>query len=353
MRPAAMALGVVAMVTVAGSASILLQAPTPAAARRAAASATASPASATPQSTPAASTSPAGTAKPTPTSTPASRPRCFGAQSRDPLAPCTNPRLRPRVTPTPAQARAPVVISCDIVGKLASKEVCAFGGEDGAQRTIALVGDSHAGNWRWALTDAMRAFQWRGLRIGHASCPLSTAVRDLPEPNRSSCARWKRAVFAYLRRHREISVVISSQLSGGSGVVPSRGRSAFETAVAGYRRAWRRLPASVERIVVIRDAPKAERWTADCVERAIAARRPAGPRCANTRREALDADPAATAARRSRDPRVVLIDMTAIFCGERRCYPVIGGALVHRDTTHLTKTFAQSLSVPLLRRLEP
>jgi hypothetical protein len=281
-------------------------------------------------------------------------PRCFGAQSRDPLAPCENPRLRLQVTPTPAEARAPVQISCDIVGALVGKEVCAFGVEPSqARRTVALVGDSHAGNWRWALTDAMRQFGWHGLRIGHASCPLSTAVRDLPEPGRSSCARWKRAVFRYLRHHPEIDTLISSQLSGGSGVVPARGRSAFETAVAGYAAAWRRLPRTVERILVLRDAPKAEPWTAGCVERAIAARRPAGPRCANRRRDALDADPAATAARRSRDPRVALIDMTAIFCGVRRCYPVIGGALVHRDTTHMTKTFAQSLSVPLLRRLEP
>jgi hypothetical protein len=296
----------------------------------------------------------APTPTPTPTSTARPRgPRCFGAQSRDPLAPCHNPRLRLRVTPTPAQAQAPLDVPCEIVASLAAKNVCAFGTSAAPTRTIALVGDSHAGNWRWALADTMEAHRWNGVRIGHASCPLSTAVRDLVEPKRSSCARWKRAVFRYLAAHPEISIVISSQLSGGSGVVPSGGRSEFETAVAGYREAWRRLPASVERIVVIRDAPKAEPWTADCVERAIAARRPAGTRCANGRRAALDADPAATAARRSRDPRVVLVDMTAIFCDASRCYPVIGGALVHKDTTHLTKTFAESLGLPLLRRLKP
>lgn len=298
---------------------------------------------------------PAATATPTPAPAATVRgPRCFGAEARDPLLPCHNPKLRLRVTPTPAEARQPVDIECEIVATIASKNVCGFGIEPArARRTVALVGDSHAGMWRWALTATIKRYRWRGVRIGHASCPLSTAVRDLPEPNRSSCARWKDGAFRYLTEHPEISVLVSSQLSGGSGVVPSEGRGRFETAVAGYLDAWRRLPATVERIVVIRDTPKAEGWTAACVERAIAERRPAGSRCTSSRHDALDPDPAATAARRSGDRRVALVDMTTIFCGARRCYPVIGGALVHKDTTHLTPAFARSLGAPLLRRLAP
>ena len=49
-----------------------------------------------------------------------------------------------------------------------------------ARRSVALVGDSYA------------------------SCPLSKALRALPEPNRSHCARWKRAVFEWFERHPEV-----------------------------------------------------------------------------------------------------------------------------------------------------
>ena len=62
---------------------------------------------------------------------------------------------------------------------------------------------------------------WSGVRISHASCPLSKAVRDLPEPNRSHCARWKRAVFKWFERHAEVDTLVRVPISAGSGVVPT------------------------------------------------------------------------------------------------------------------------------------
>jgi hypothetical protein len=182
-------------------------------------------------------------------------------------------------------------------------------------------------------------------------CPPRCAT--CPSPIGSHCARWKRGVFAWFEHRPDVSALFMSELSGDSGVVATNGRSQFETAVAGYRAAWRRLPGTVKHVIVIRDTPKAEPWTLDCVDRARRAHKPAGPVCVNRRTEALDADPAAVAARREHGRRVQLLDLTRIFCGPRVCYPVIGGALVHKDTTHLTATFARTLGEPLLRRLEP
>ena len=44
-----------------------------------------------------------------------------------------------------------------------------------------------------------------------------------------------------------------------------------------------------------------------------------------------------------------LVDMTPFMCDRRRCYPVVGGALVHKDEHHLTAVFAGTLG-PYLRR---
>jgi len=46
------------------------------------------------------------------------------------------------------------------------------------------------------------------------------------------------------------------------------------------------------------------------------------------------------------------IDMTGFFCGRRSCYPVIGGALVLRDQSHLTGTFSGTLGPFLLRAVD-
>ncbi len=40
------------------------------------------------------------------------------------------------------------------------------------------------------------------------------------------------------------------------------------------------------------------------------------------------------------------------MCGRRTCLPVVGGALVHKDETHLTRVFATTLGPYLLRHVD-
>ena len=65
------------------------------------------------------------------------------------------------------------------------------------------------------------------------------------------------------------------------------------------------------------------------------------------RSRALRAEPAAIAA--ESEPRAVVVDLTRFFCDARRCLAVVGGALVHRDVSHMTTTFATTLGPYLLR----
>jgi hypothetical protein len=210
------------------------------------------------------------------------------------------------------------------------------------------LGDSHAGHWRAALDYVAKAKGWRGLSITHSSCPLQKAVRDIPEPRRTSCARWKEDVFKWFEGHPEVSVVFVAGLTGFTGVVPRPGRGRFETSVQSYMDAWRALPRSVSRIVVLRDTPKVRGNTDDCVTRAVARRRAPGPACAVSRSFALERDPAMTAAARVAGSRVARMDLTRYFC-DTRCYPVVGGVLVLRDSHHMTGAFSGTLGPYLLR----
>ena len=49
--------------------------------------------------------------------------------------------------------------------------------------------------------------------------------------------------------------------------------------------------------------------------------------------------------------RVKTIDMTSFFCSRRQCFPVVGGALVYKDVTHLTDVFASSLGPYVVRKV--
>lgn len=280
-------------------------------------------------------------------------PRCFGAAARDPGRPCHDAALRLAVRPSPADAPSLPNSPCAPLARHGGPPVCAFGVRPSeAVAAVALVGDSHAGHWRAALAVVARAKRWRGLSITHSSCPLQKALRDLPEPRRGRCIRWKRQVFAWFAAHPEVGTVFVAGLTGGSGVVPRGGRDEFATAVSSYEAAWASLPASVAHIVVIRDTPKGRADTNACVQRAIARREPAGPRCAVPRGRALDRDPAIAAAARLRSPRVQTVDLTRFFCDGRECFPVVGGVLVRRDNTHLTGLFSSTLGPFLLRAVD-
>ena len=282
---------------------------------------------------------------------PLAEPACFGAAARNPRFRCVNRDLRLAVTPEPDEAVLTPNAACAIV----SRELpytCQFGVHaNQPDRTIALIGDSHAAHWRGALEVVAQTRGWRGYSLTRAGCPLSTAAPDLDLARRQSCASWRNAVFAWFGRHPAVRTVFVSQLAG-LGVRAPRGRDVNEYEVQGFVRAWRRLPDTVREIVVLRDTPVARDSTPACIERAIQRRRRAGETCALQRSRAIRRDAAAIAALRRNSPRVHLVDLTRLMCSPKLCYPVVGGVLVHKDVTHLTPLFASTLGPFLLRAVD-
>ncbi|MDQ3722644.1 MAG: hypothetical protein M3376_06160 [Actinomycetota bacterium] len=282
--------------------------------------------------------------------TPLAEPPCFGAASRNPRFRCVNPELRLAVVPAPAD----VALTPNSPCALTSRELpytCQFGVRSPrATRTVALIGDSHATHWRGALEVVAQTRGWSGYSLTRAGCPLSTATPDLDKARRTSCARWRNAVFAWFGRHPAVRTVFVSQAAGLDVRAP-RGRSPGEYQIQGFIRAWRRLPRTVREIVVLRDTPVARATTPVCVQRARNRRRLPGESCALTRSRVLRHDPAAVAARRPNTARMHVVDMSRFMCSPKLCYPVVGGVLVHKDTTHLTSVFAATLGPFLSERV--
>jgi hypothetical protein len=279
-------------------------------------------------------------------------PKCFGAAARNPRTRCSNPRLRHAVRPTPSMAQITPNAPCWWLKREGLAHPCVFGvRQRSAVRNFALIGDSHAAHWRAAMERVAKVKRWRGVSIANSICSFSRAIKRLRPRGRRKCVRWHRHLLRYFRSHPEINTVFQSQITSREGVFPRPGMSEWETEVWGYQRIWRSLPRTVRHIIVIRDTPIAPEGTPGCVMRARKARRRPGRACAIPRRAALVPDPAAVAASRSRSRRVQLINLSRYFCGKRMCYPVVGGALVHKDVTHMTLTFATSLGPFLLRRV--
>jgi hypothetical protein len=282
---------------------------------------------------------------------PLAEPPCFGAAARNPRYRCVNRALRYAVVPPPDEALLTPNAPCAIVSQQLPY-TCQFGVRaNQPDRTIALIGDSHATHWRGALEVVAQTRGWRGYSLTRAGCPLSTAAPDVDRARRKSCAAWRNAVFAWFGRHPAVRTVFVSQLAG-LGVHAPRGRDAGEYEVQGFLHAWRRLPKTVREIVVLRDTPVMRETTPACIERAVKRHRRPGEACALRRSSAIRRDPAAIAALRRGSPRVHLVDLTQLMCSPKLCYPVVGGVLVHKDVTHLTPLFSSTLGPFLLRAVD-
>jgi hypothetical protein len=250
---------------------------------------------------------------------PEARQRCFGAASRDARKPCRNPKLARAVVPTPD--------------------------------TAVIIGDSHAAHWRAALEIVSQNTKWHGVSITRSGCPYTRAVPRLdPIGRRRACTRWNAEVPRWLAANPQISTVFVVAHFDSSVVVKDP-KNQFNAKMTGYARAWQALPKSVKRVIVIRDTPKSTPDTLNCVRAAMAKHENAGQTCALKRSVALDRDAAASAAARRPSKRVKLIDMTSFFCSTKQCFPVVGGALVYKDISHLTDIFASSLGPYLLRKV--
>ena len=280
----------------------------------------------------------------------AATPRCFGAAARDPLRPCENPRLKRSVTPTPRAA--PLIPGSDCTKQVQEGLVvpCAFGASATAARgQLALIGDSHAAHWRPTVTLIAQRTGWRGVAITKSGCSFSAISRTLPEPQASECETWKSDIVTWLAAHPEVSTVVLANKTPDQDDFSPRPMPSFEAQSSAYVELWNRLPASVQRVFVIRDNPSGRVSTLDCVARMMRKRRSAAKHCAVPRRTALPADPAAAAVASAASPRIQLLDLTPFFCDTRSCYPVVGGVLVYRDLNHLTTLFAETLA-PFVQR---
>ena len=282
----------------------------------------------------------------------ASNPPCLGAAARDPRnQPCVNPKLRNVVIPSPGSVK----FDEGGKGENRNRNVCIDGlkEEDGlsvcglgvkrskAKRQAALIGDSHAAQWRPAFSVLGKERDWYIASMTESGCDFTTVTRMRNPQDPEACAQWKRDIPKWLKAHPEVSTVFFSQLATGD---PSE--------VASYKKAWAGLPSTVKQVVVIRDNPRTTDTSLDCIERAIDRGRPAGVACANPRSEADRTDSAAVAADELGGDRFRTVDLTDFYCDRTRCYPVIGGVLVYADGNHQSPQWNQTLAPFLLRAVE-
>ena len=208
---------------------------------------------------------------------------------------------------------------------------CEFGSPNGHFR-IALVGDSHAGQWFPALNAVARQRGWKLTVYTKASCGFVPIMLGKKKPY-EECYRWGQNLLEQLYASRPDLVIVSHSTGEIAYGASDKGDSVRRIVLA-LRELWAGLGKRGIQVVAIRDTPTMPFNVPECLSK--------GHECTVKRAAVFsDEDPIVLAARE--EPSVALLDFSDAICSADSCAPIIGKVLVWRDNEHLTATYASSL----------
>lgn len=249
-----------------------------------------------------------------------------------------------------SRALSPEMRPCKVEYVQTDPAFCRHGMLEDPEFKVALIGDSHASQWTYALAKEAEQRGWQLDTYAKSSCALAGIEYYLPSIKRDyvECPLWRANLFGMLAK-QDYDVVIGTQSSisylhrHGSGSV-SYGR--WETGMIELTQTLDTLPG---RWILLSDNPQFRRNSPpDCVAKAFLMDLGELSACDEEREFALDKPARAIERRLANDSaRGSWFDLSDLMCDERACRPQIDGALLMSDTNHLS-TFGTQLGASSL-----
>lgn len=236
-------------------------------------------------------------------------------------------------------------LGCHQAGfEMAEADACQFGDRESDYR-VALVGDSHALQWRTAFSVIADQESWALDTYTKSACGFfDVDVQNLDQGVPfDDCSRWNERLMAkLLESDYDLVVTTGSNYytvlrQDGTALEDNEGDQALAES---YARTWTRLTDAGLTVVAMANTPWLDHDVPDCL-----AANPDDPvACATPRTEALTTagDEQARAAEIA--SQVPLIDLNDWVCPRPKCSPVIGGVITYRDSHHITASYATTLA---------
>lgn len=221
------------------------------------------------------------------------------------------------------------------------RDLCPVG--DG-EKTVVLIGDSHARAWIPAFNRIVSTGGWTAYYLVKPQCTaahisIASLDDDRPFTDCSDFQDWVIDVVEDLQP--DLAVVASSPpvngvFSGGERVTSVEGT--IPVLQAGYDELFLELAQHADRVALVRDVPKSPDDPATCLSTGD----PNLDDCMfkPVERSQVLGDVAVTAAQES---GIEVVDPTPWLCYDGECPVVIGGTLSYRDTDHITTEYAANL----------
>lgn len=249
---------------------------------------------------------------------------------------------------------APGAAGCLIDPDEVESPPCIFGDPAGLD-TIVLFGNSHAAQWLAVFDQIGQRRHWKVVLVAKTQCPVASLTFKIAygtgqnrffgkEPD---CLEWLDHAIARIDEIQPDLVVVANCSGCEYMVDPSGDIISKEVWATAVRDTLGRVASVTTRTVILGDIP---RWYGplDCL-----ALHPDAVQSCSKEAESLaaatynDVDRAVAA-----EAGVPFIDVTPWFCDDV-CSPIIGNLVVYANDSHVTSTFAGTLSQVLEATLAP
>jgi peptidoglycan/LPS O-acetylase OafA/YrhL len=221
------------------------------------------------------------------------------------------------------------------------RKLCPHGDGD---RSVVVIGDSHARAWIPAFSRILDAGRWTAYYLVKPQCTaahitIASLDNDAPFTACSDFQHW--VVDQVESLHPDLVVVASSPpvngvFDGGKRITSTDG--IIPILRQGYDDLFLELGRYADRVALVRDVPKSPDDPATC----LSSGNPSLGDCMfePVERSTVLGDVAVESARAS---GIEVVDPTPWLCYQGECPIVIGGTLSYRDTDHITTEYAANL----------
>ncbi|MDQ1397105.1 MAG: hypothetical protein QOG64_2364, partial [Acidimicrobiaceae bacterium] len=257
------------------------------------------------------------------------------------------------LNPAPAKVRDSVFDlpnGCEAVDNQDRNNVCPLG-DVHASRTMAVIGDSHAGMWLPVLDKLAATAHYRlipYIKFGCASAEVNRSPGTLHDGGSTErCNSWRAWVVGEVAKsHWDVVVLAYSHhnpiihADGSKMSLPER-IAAFGD---GMGKTIQKVRAATKRVVVLGDIPVLGVDPVECVTKRNATLKS----CLNGLDEVRAVN--ASVASAAQVGGAEFIDVLPWFCADA-CPMVIGNTIVYRDVNHATTVYLEQLTDNMSRHL--
>lgn len=195
-----------------------------------------------------------------------------------------------------------------------------------AEKTMLVIGDSHAEQWLGVLDPIAEEEGWKLVALLNGGCDFGAPLLSV---NRE-CADFNSGAIEYaLDMQPDVVFAVATE---------AHADREQDTVVPGFPEAARTLVDAGIQVVGIRDNPRYEYNMMECLEQTGAS----VSECSRDRLDTLSSTPPFGEIV-ERVPEIALVDATDLICSPSSCAPIVGNIHVYIDDNHLTKTYVASM----------